>query len=90
MANNQQPPRAPKRNVGLLVLGVIALGAATVAMLLYAYSARQVAALSSLDLGSSSLFLTESWEKKMSVFGGAGTLFGIAGVTMLVLGARKR
>jgi len=86
MANNQQAPRAPQRNVGLLVLGVIALGTATVAMLLYAYSARQ--ALSSLDLGSS--FLTESWEKRMSIFGGAGTLFGIAGVTMLVLGARKR
>jgi len=89
------PGMQPRRNVGLIVAGSIALFIGVVVFGLFAYNAWQYATVEDrfADLEGAGWvveMIKEAALHRMMVFGPISTVFGLTGIVLGALGLRKR
>jgi hypothetical protein len=88
-------PRAPKRNVALIVIGSVALFFGLMAVLVFAYNAYRYATVEDhfSDIEGAAWVvdvIKEAAMKRMFVFGSASGVLLVCGFVMGALGLRKR
>jgi hypothetical protein len=88
-------PRAPTRNVALLVIGSVTLFFGLLTLLVFAYNAYQYATAEDhfSDIEGAAWvvdLIKEAAMKRMFVFGSASAVLFVGGIVMGALGLRKR
>ncbi len=91
----QPAATGPKRNIGLIIGGLVLLGIGALAFLVFAYNLYQYETVEEhfADIKGAAWvvdLVKESDMRRMMIFGPVATVFGLVGLVLTFLGMRKK